>query len=190
MKAQALSIANESSSTTPDSKALFMGFMKLGLIGFGGVLPLAYRVIVEEQKWLDEAKFTDLLGICQVLPGGNIINMAVAIGMEFQGIKGAVSSVLGLISAPTIIVLLIYQTYVHFQHLSSVKHLIQGLAAAAAGLLFATGIKMLKPIFKKRLTIVTILLTFIFMLWFKLPLLLILVILLAINMLVLGVKKS
>ncbi|MCH7336686.1 chromate transporter [Acinetobacter sp. NIPH 2699] len=190
MKAQAISIKNESSSTVPDNKALFIGFMKLGLIGFGGVLPLAYRVIVEEQKWLNEAKFTDLLGICQILPGGNIINMAVAIGMEFQGVKGAVSSLLGLISAPTAIVLIIYQLYEHFQYLAAVKHLLQGLAAAAAGLLFATGIKMLKPILKNHLTVFTISLTFIFMLWVKLPLVLILVILLAMNMLVLGVKKS
>nr|WKY18132.1 chromate transporter 653 [Acinetobacter haemolyticus] len=164
--------------------------MKLGLMGFGGVLPLAQRVIVEEQKWIDLNKFTDLLGICQILPGGNIINMAVAIGMEFQGVKGAISALLGLISAPTVIVLLIYQTYVHFQHLSSVKHLIQGLAAAAAGLLFATGLRMLQPILKSYLTLITIALTAVFMLWIKLPLILTLILLVAMNMLILGVKKS
>ena len=147
-------------------------------------------MIVEEQKWIDQNKFTDLLGICQLLPGGNIINIAVAIGMEFQGIKGAISALLGLIFAPTVIVLLIYQTYVHFQHLSSVKHLIQGLAAAAAGLLFATGLRMLQPIFKSYLTLMTIALTAVFMLWIKLPLLLTLILLLAMNMLILGVKKS
>ncbi|EPR89586.1 Chromate transport protein ChrA [Acinetobacter haemolyticus CIP 64.3 = MTCC 9819] len=159
-------------------------------MGFGGVLPLAQRVIVEEQKWIDLNKFTDLLGICQILPGGNIINMAVAIGMEFQGVKGAISALLGLISAPTVIVLLIYQTYVHFQHLSSVKHLIQGLAAAAAGLLFATGLRMLQPILKSYLTLITIVLTAVFMLWIKLPLILTLILLVVMNMLILGVKKS
>lgn len=104
MKVQTLSIEREPFANTPDCKALFMGFMKLGLMGFGGVLPLAHRIIVEEHNWLDESQFTDLLGVCQLLPGGNIINMSVAIGMEFQGIKGAISSVLGLISAPTAIV--------------------------------------------------------------------------------------
>ncbi|EFF81656.1 chromate transporter [Acinetobacter haemolyticus] len=190
MKAQVISVADLTQSSTPDCKALFMGFMKLGLMGFGGVLPLAQRVIVEEQKWIDLNKFTDLLGICQILPGGNIINMAVAIGMEFQGVKGAISALLGLISAPTVIVLLIYQTYVHFQHLSSVKHLIQGLAAAAAGLLFATGLRMLQPILKSYLTLITIALTAVFMLWIKLPLILTLILLVVMNMLILGVKKS
>jgi chromate transporter len=52
--------------------------------------------------------------------------------MQFQGIKGAISSVLGLIFAPTVIVLMIYQVYEHFQYLTVVRHLIQGLAAAAA----------------------------------------------------------
>ncbi|MGN5763736.1 chromate transporter [Acinetobacter calcoaceticus] len=190
MKAQVLSIEREPLATAPDCKALFTGFMKLGLMGFGGVLPLAHRIIVEEHKWIDAGKFTDLLGVCQLLPGGNIINMAVAIGMEFQGVKGAISSVLGLISAPTAIVLIIYQVYEHFQYLPAVRHMIQGLAAAAAGLLFATGFKMLKPILKSYLTLFTIGLTFVFMIWIKLPLALTLAILLAINMLVLGVKKS
>lgn len=190
MKIQAMPIASEQ-SITPDCKALFSGFMKLGLMGFGGVLPLAHRMIVEQQKWLDESQFTNLLGICQLLPGGNIINMSVAIGMQFQGIKGAISSVLGLIFAPTVIVLMIYQVYEHFQYLTVVRHLIQGLAAAAAaGLLFATGFKMLRPILKSKLTLLTITLTFIFMLLFKLPLALTLLILLTINFLILGVKKS
>ncbi|MDH0030627.1 MULTISPECIES: chromate transporter [unclassified Acinetobacter] len=190
MKVQTLSIEREPLANAPDCKALFMGFMKLGLMGFGGVLPLAHRIIVEEHNWLDESQFTDLLGVCQLLPGGNIINMSVAIGMEFQGIKGAISSVLGLISAPTAIVLILYQVYEYFQYLPVVKHMIQGLAAAAAGLLFATGLKMLRPILKSYLTFFTILLTFVFMLWIKLPLALTLAFLLTMNMLVLGVKKS
>lgn len=189
MKVHAMPIASEQTSTA-SCKALFMGFMKLGLMGFGGVLPLAHRMIVEDQKWLDEAQFTNLLGVCQLLPGGNIINMSVAIGMQFQGVKGAFSSILGLISAPTLIVLGLYQIYEHFQHLPTVRHMIQGLAAAAAGLLFATGLKMLRPIMKSYLTALTIVLTFIFMLIVKIPLALTLLILLVINFVILGARKA
>ena len=169
---------------------LFTGFMKLGLMGFGGVLPLAHHMIVKEQKWLSSEQFTNLLGVCQILPGGNIINMAVAIGMEFQGIKGALSSVLALIFAPTLIVILIYQLYSHFQSIPTVQHMIQGLAAAAAGLLFAIGLKMLKPILKSYLTLFTLTLTIIFMLFLKLPLALTLLILVAVNLFILGVRKA
>ncbi|MCH4244637.1 chromate transporter [Acinetobacter gerneri] len=187
MKSEAMVLEN---LNIPSNKALFMGFMKLGLMGFGGVLPLAHRLIVEDQKWLNTEQFTNLLGICQILPGGNIINVAAAIGYEFHGFKGAFCSVLGLIFAPTVIVVLIYELYAQFQNIPSVKHMIEGLAAAAAGLLFATGLKMAKPIIKSYMTMTSIVLAFVFMIIFKIPLLLTLLILLAMNMLILGVKKS
>lgn len=173
----------------PNCKALFLGFSKLGLMGFGGVLPLAQRLIVEDQKWLTAEQFTDLLGVCQILPGGNIVNMAVAIGYDFAGLKGAISAVFGLMLAPTIIVISLYQLYAQFQEIPMVQHMIQGLAAAAAGLLFVTGFKMLKPMMKSKLTYFTILLTIIFMLLIKLPLALTLLILVAINMVVLTFKQ-
>lgn len=187
MKTQAMIMDN---LNIPSNKALFMGFMKLGLMGFGGVLPLAHRLIVEDQKWLSTEQFTNLLGICQILPGGNIINVAAAIGYDFHGAKGAISAVCGLIFAPTVIVIAIYELYAKFQNLPTVKHMIAGLAAAAAGLLFATGLKMAKPLFKDAMAISSIVLAFIFMLIFKVPLLLTLIILLALNLFILGVKKS
>ncbi len=182
-------IPMEQQAETPNCKALFLRFMKLGLMGFGGVLPLAHRLIVEDQKWLTSAQFTDLLGVCQILPGGNIVNMAVAIGYDFSGVKGAMSAVFGLMLAPTIIVISIYQLYAQFQYIPLVQHMIQGLAAAAAGLLFATGFKMLKPLMKSKLTYFTIILTIIFMLFIKLPLALTLLILVAINIAVLSIKQ-
>lgn len=174
----------------PSSSELFSGFMQLGLMGFGGVLPLAHRMVVEDRQWLDTEEFSHLLGICQILPGGNIINMAVAIGYQFQGIKGAVSAVLGLIFAPTLIVVLLYELYAQFQNIPTIKHMIEGLAAAAAGLLFAMGFKMLKPLMHNYLTYLTIGLTFVFMWIFKIPLLLTLVILLSINLIVLSIQKG
>lgn len=173
---------------TPNCKALFLGFMKLGLMGFGGVLPLARHMIVEDQKWLSEEKFTNLLGICQILPGGNIVNMSVAIGYEFKGAKGAFSSVFGLMLAPTLIVITIYQIYHQFQNIVLVQHLILGLAATAAGLLFATGLKMLKPLLKSPLTYFTLILTIIFMLLIKIPLAVTLLILATVNLSALTIK--
>lgn len=167
-----------------------MGFMKLGLMGFGGVLPLAHRMIVDDRKWLTIEEFTHLLGVCQLLPGGNIINMSVAIGYQFQGVKGAISAVVGLISAPTLIVILLYELYAQFQSIPTVKHMLEGLAAAAAGLLFAMGLKMLRPIMKRYMTWFTIALTFVFMLVIKIPLLLTFLILFAINIGVLSLNKG
>ncbi len=85
----------------PDIGELFAGFFILGLTGFGGVLPLARHMMVEKRGWLTGAEFTDLLGLCQFLPGGNIINMSVAVGLKFRGIPGAFASIIGLIAVPT-----------------------------------------------------------------------------------------
>lgn len=111
--------------TVPSCTELFLGFLTLGLIGFGGVLPLARKVIVEQRHWLSPEKFTELLGLCQFLPGGNIINLSVAIGMEFRGVRGAVSSLIGLIFAPTVIVVLLHYVYEQFQDNLMVKHLLK-----------------------------------------------------------------
>jgi len=77
----------------PTSRELFLGFLGLGMTAFGGALPLAHRMVVERHRWLTEAEFVELLGLCQFLPGGNIINLSVALGMRFRGVKGALKVV-------------------------------------------------------------------------------------------------
>ena len=74
----------------PTTAALFLGFLSIGIIGFGGVLPWARRMMVEQRRWLTPAEFTDLLGLCQFLPGPNIVNLAVALGSRFRGLPGAI----------------------------------------------------------------------------------------------------
>ncbi|WP_120008083.1 chromate transporter [Teichococcus vastitatis] len=130
----------------PGCGALFAGFLGLGLTGFGGVLPLARHMIVERRRWLSPAEFTDLLGLCQFLPGGNIINLSVAVGLEFRGAAGAVSALLGLILGPTAAVVALGVVYDQFRDDPRVQGLFAGLAAAAAGLLVAMALKMLAPL--------------------------------------------
>ncbi len=90
---------------TPTVADIFIGFLTLGLTAFGGALPLARREIVERRKWLHADEFTDLVGLCQFLPGGNVINLSVAVGMKFRGVAGALAGLLGLIVGPSLIVI-------------------------------------------------------------------------------------
>nr|WP_240993894.1 chromate transporter [Rahnella sp. Larv3_ips] len=136
----------EHTAPHPDCGQLFMGFFVLGLTGFGGVLPMARHMLVDKRRWLTADQFTELLGLCQFLPGGNIINLSVALGMEFRGLRGALSAILGLILAPTLCVVLLGLIYARYQNEPLVEHLFAGMAAAAAGLLLSTGIKMLAPL--------------------------------------------
>ena len=106
-------------------------------------------MIVEQRKWLSAEEFTDLLGLCQFLPGGNIINMAVAIGLKFHGVKGAFAALIGLIAFPTAIVVGLGAIYAEVQANPHVQHMFAGLAAAAAGLLVAMAAKITVPLFKR-----------------------------------------
>lgn len=133
----------------PSLGALFRGFLSLGLTGFGGVLPLAHRMVVEERRWLTSAEFTDLLSLCQFLPGGNIINLSVAIGRRFHGLSGAVVTLAGLLAAPSVIVVLLGTVYDRFADDPLVRHAFAGLAAAAAGLLIGLSAKLLLPLWRE-----------------------------------------
>jgi chromate transporter len=68
---------------------LFRVFTWAGLQGFGGVLPVSQRVLVEQRRWLTQAEFVELMSIGQVLPGPNIINMALIFGDRYFGWRGA-----------------------------------------------------------------------------------------------------
>ncbi|MGH8779632.1 chromate transporter [Paraburkholderia sp.] len=142
----ASSPAANTPAAPPTLRALFSGFLGLGLISFGGALPLARRAIVERRRWLTSAEFTDLLGLCQFLPGGNVINLSVAIGMRFRGLSGALACLLGLIAGPSLVVIGLGVLYEHTQNDPHIKHLFAGLAASAAGLLISMAIKILAPL--------------------------------------------
>jgi chromate transporter len=131
---------------TPTLREIFGGFLGLGLISFGGALPLARRALVEQRRWLSADEFTDLLGLCQFLPGGNVINLSVAMGMRFRGVPGALAGLLGLIAGPSLVVIGLGVLYEHTQNDPHIRHLFAGLAAAAAGLLISMAAKILLPL--------------------------------------------
>lgn len=126
----------------PTLRQLFLGFLGLGMMAFGGALPLAHRMLVEDKRWLNETEFTELLGLCQLLPGGNMINLSVAVGMRFHGVKGAFVSILGLVAMPSVVLVMLGMLYERFQNDAQVAHVFAGLAAAAAGLLVAMALKI------------------------------------------------
>jgi len=150
----------DAKAPAPDTAEIFRGFLILGLTGFGGVLPLARHMIVEQRRWLTATEFNDTLSLCQFLPGGNIINLSVAIGLRFAGIPGALAAVLGLIAAPVAIVLTLGLIYARFRTEPHVVHMFAGLAAAAAGQLVSMAVKLALPLRRKPLAIAIALVVF------------------------------
>ena len=159
----------ESTTAAPGIVGLFRGFLILGLTGFGGVLPLARHMVVEQRRWMTGAEFTELLSLCQFLPGGNIINLSVAIGLRFRGIGGAIAALIGLIAAPTAVVLVLGVIYARYRSEAHVVHMFAGLAAAAAGLLVAMAIKLALPLRRSPLAVAIALVVLVTIAVFHLP---------------------
>jgi chromate transporter len=125
---------------------LFFGFLKVGVSGFGGVMPFARRMIVDQRRWLTEAEFLDVLSLAQFLPGPNIVNASVIIGRRFQGVPGSVAATAGLMLMPLFIVLLLATLYAHYAQVDAVRNALGAMSASASGLILATALKLARPI--------------------------------------------
>ena len=128
---------------TVSLRSLFLGFGLIGLSGFGGVLPWARRYIVERYKWVAPEDFAALLGVCQIMPGPNVMTLSVSIGARFQGWRGAIVAPLGMMLAPMLILAALGYGYLYFGDLPAIHNMLRGISAVGAGLILATGLKML-----------------------------------------------
>jgi chromate transporter len=127
-------------------RELFLGFLKIGLLGFGGIAPWARHVIIEERRWLTEKEFAAILGIGQILPGPNTMNASVMIGDRFQGVPGVLLCLFGQMAMPLVIITSLAVLYQHFAEVPEVKAALAGAAAGAAGLVMGTALKMAQKI--------------------------------------------
>ena len=121
---------------------LFWVFQRLALQGFGGVLPVAHKELVEREQWLSGEEFVELLALSQVLPGPNIVNLALIFGDRHFGWRGAVAGLAGLLAVPLLIVLLLAALYRQFAAQPQVTGALRGMGAVAAGLVVSTAIKL------------------------------------------------
>src|SRR5207302_206296 len=134
----------EAPPRSPVSRAtLFAAFLKIGLLGFGGVMPWARRVLVEERAWLSDREFAELIGICQVLPGPNVVNLSVILGSRWQGPIGSLLALTGILFVPVIAVLILATFYASVAHAPIARSAIAGASAAAAGLIIGTAIRLI-----------------------------------------------
>lgn len=122
--------------------ALYLAFQRLALQGFGGVLPVAHRELVDRLGWLSPQEFVELLALCQVLPGPNIVNLALMFGDRHFGVRGALAAASGLLTAPLLIVLAVATAYRGVADVPVVTGALRGMGAVAAGLVVSTAVKL------------------------------------------------
>lgn len=120
------------------------------MAAFGGALPWARRMIVEQRCWMTNEEFNETFALSQFLPGPNVINFSVVFGARFGGAAGAAVALAGLLGPPVVIVSALAVLYEHFGGVETLSHILAGITAAATGLLIAVVAKMATPMFLKR----------------------------------------
>ena len=61
---------------------MFVAFLKVSLLGFGGWLVWARRIVVEQRQWVDDQEFAEILTLCQFMPGPNIVGIRTCVGLS------------------------------------------------------------------------------------------------------------
>jgi chromate transporter len=122
---------------------LFVSFTWLALQGFGGVLAVVQRELVEKKRWLTRAQFLEDWAVAQVMPGPNVINLALMVGDRYFGLRGAVAAVAGMLMVPLGVILALALLYANFAANPQVAGALRGMGAVAGGLIAATGIKLI-----------------------------------------------
>lgn len=121
---------------------LFVSFTLIALQGFGGVLAIVQREIVEKKCWLTPEEFVEEWAVAQIMPGPNVVNLSLMIGARHFGLRGALAALAGMLVLPLLIVLLLGILYTEFAQHPGVVGAMRGMGAVAAGLIIATGLKM------------------------------------------------
>lgn len=121
---------------------LFWAFSVMALQGFGGVLAIVQRELVERRQWLSREGFVEDWAVAQVLPGPNVINLSLMIGDRHFGLRGALAAMLGLLLFPLLLLMALTLAFAQFQHLAAVQGALRGMGAVAAGLIVATALKL------------------------------------------------
>ena len=128
----------------PKSKTdLFVSFTFLALQGFGGVLAVVQREVVERKRWMTPTQFVEDWAVAQILPGPNVINFCLMIGGRYFGLAGALAALSGMLAAPTAVLLVLALAFGSVADLAWAQGALRGMGAVAAGLIAATGIKLI-----------------------------------------------
>lgn len=141
---------NASSSPDSDSplcrpdnlRDLFWSFTRLALQGFGGVVAIVQRELVEEKRWMTREQFLEDWAVAQILPGANVVNLSLMIGDRYFGMRGALAALAGMLAFPLLVVLLVALAFAGVGDSPQVQAALRGLGAVAAGMIAATGLKL------------------------------------------------
>ncbi len=127
----------------PRSRAeLFWSFTGLALQGFGGVVAVVQRELVENKRWLSREQFVEDWAVAQIMPGPNVVNLSMMIGDRHFGLSGALAALAGMLTFPLLLLLVLAAAFATVADQALAQNALRGMGAVAAGLVLATGIKL------------------------------------------------
>jgi chromate transporter len=115
----------------------------LALQGFGGVLAVVQRVLVDEKGWLTNEEFIEDWAVAQVLPGPNVVNLALMIGDRYFGLRGGLAALAGILTFPLLLVLVFAALFASVADMSMAQGALKGMGAVSAGLIAAVGLRLI-----------------------------------------------
>ena len=131
----------------PHSKTdIFVSFTLLALQGFGGVLAVVQREMVEKKRWMTNEQFVEDWAVAQIMPGPNVINLSLMIGGRYFGLPGALAGLAGMLVAPIVVVLLVAVAFGGVSDQTWAQGALRGMGAVSAGLIAAVGLKLMSAL--------------------------------------------
>jgi len=100
------------------------------------------RELVEKKRWMTREEFIEDWAVAQIMPGPNVVNLSLMVGGRYFGLKGAMAALAGMLTVPLVLVLLLAVLYAQFAAHPGVAGALRGMAAVAAGLIAATGMRL------------------------------------------------
>ncbi|CDM64154.1 chromate transporter [Pyrinomonas methylaliphatogenes] len=140
-------------SRTATLGGLFLSFLRIGAIGFGGGLAVLAQIrtlVVTKRRWFTEREFAEALALAQSLPGTSAGNAVTYVGYRLLGWRGAAVAMSGFILPSMAMMIGLAILYRHFRALPDTDRLFHGLNAAVVALIVVTAWQMGKAILHKR----------------------------------------
>jgi chromate transporter len=129
--------------TVPSLWQLASVFGLISLTGFGGGQKAQIRrQVVSNNHWITDQDFIEALEVAELLPGPNLLNLAVFIGQRIRGIPGAFAALLAGSVPPFFVVLAAGAFYFSKFNMPLIHAALNGATAAAVGLTLANAIEL------------------------------------------------
>jgi chromate transporter len=140
-------LPREGSASTSSGASLleiFIEFLTIGAISFGGVVPYLRAALVTKRNWIDDREFVEMLSISQSLPGLNATNMAILVGEKLRGLAGSIAAIVGICLPGAVIMYVVGIVYRLHGDRDWATSALKGVAAAAVGLVLYTVVSLSK----------------------------------------------